>query len=663
MVTVALAITIFTSSVMVLSGLRSAPGAFAAGEGFVVSDNTAPTIFSSRISTEMVSALEAAPGITGASPEVFAFSSYNGASFVLRGVDIERLNETGPAFDDFYLAPGESTAPRSSALVGSNLLDRLGIDVPAYLPLVGSYSPKVELVKAVGHFSTGTSLDDELLVSLDVARFLSGMAKDTVSIIRVSADDPEWLASVLSPENARFTLYDLHTSKSETSPGESVSMSFKVRNWGGSRGSTVVQIFQSSALIGEEQVVLNGSSSITMERTLVFDELGEESMRVSIAGDFPVSLYANFTVVEPYLKVSAPSKVLLGGNLNVTVSRSSGQPASGALVTFASLSTYADTEGRASFVAVSSGSWTVRANLSGIVDGTAQVQVLDPSEYPDEFVPSIVDFTVLPEVLKESETAKCVLVVQNTGSRSGYFVVDVMVDALPHISINTSLAGMGSATVRFDLADLSPGTHTTQAGSFSRQVVVEPWIAENPDLVELVVRYGGTTSLSGYASIPIYQAAKISEGNVAVALFAIGTISALLSALAISSVYAKEIHESRRTLGILKTIGASRSAIWRLVFPQALASAIGGAAVGVVCGIVISSILTSSGVVWIFGHELASSLDPQLVLLIIAGTIAISLAAVLVPSVAASRESAIHSIRKGDADSEPASLSVEMLDD
>ena len=661
--TVALAITIFTSSVMVLSGLRSAPGAFAAGEGFVVSDNTAPTIFSSRISTEMVSALEAAPGITGASPEVFAFSSYNGASFVLRGVDIERLNETGPAFDDFYLAPGESTAPRSSALVGSNLLDRLGIDVPAYLPLVGSYSPKVELVKAVGHFSTGTSLDDELLVSLDVARFLSGMAKDTVSIIRVSADDPEWLASVLSPENARFTLYDLHTSKSETSPGESVSMSFKVRNWGGSRGSTVVQIFQSSALIGEEQVVLNGSSSITMERTLVFDELGEESMRVSIAGDFPVSLYANFTVVEPYLKVSAPSKVLLGGNLNVTVSRSSGQPASGALVTFASLSTYADTEGRASFVAVSSGSWTVRANLSGIVDGTAQVQVLDPSEYPDEFVPSIVDFTVLPEVLKESETAKCVLVVQNTGSRSGYFVVDVMVDALPHISINTSLAGMGSATVRFDLADLSPGTHTTQAGSFSRQVVVEPWIAENPDLVELVVRYGGTTSLSGYASIPIYQAAKISEGNVAVALFAIGTISALLSALAISSVYAKEIHESRRTLGILKTIGASRSAIWRLVFPQALASAIGGAAVGVVCGIVISSILTSSGVVWIFGHELASSLDPQLVLLIIAGTIAISLAAVLVPSVAASRESAIHSIRKGDADSEPASLSVEMLDD
>ena len=661
--TVALAIIIFTSSVSVLSGLRSAPGAFAAGEGFVVSDNSAPTIFSSRVNSEMVAALEAAPGITGASPEVFAFSSFDGVSFVLRGVDIERLNKTGPAFENFLLASGESMERRSSSLIGSNLLERLGIEIPTYLPLVGSYSSRVELVKVVGSYSTGTSLDDELLVSLEVARFLSGMAKDSVSIIRVSTDDPAWLAGVLSPENARFTLYDLHTSKSETSPGESISLSFKVRNWGGSRGNTTVQIFQSSSLIDQEEIVLNASSSTSVERSFAFEELGEESLRVSITGDFPVSLYANFTVVEPYLQVSAPSKVLLDGTFNVTVTRSSGEPASGSLVTFGSQNSYADSEGKVAFVADPTGTWIVRANLSGLLDGTASVEVLDPSAYPDEFIPSVVDFTVLPEVLKESESAKCVLVVQNAGSRSGYFVVDVMVDAQTHVSLSISLPGMGSSTVRFDLADLPPGTHTVQAGSFSREVRVEPWIAENPDLVELVVRYGGTTSLSAYASIPIYQAAKISEGNVAVALFAIGAISALLSALAISSVYAKEVHESRRRLGILRTIGASRSAVWRLVFPQALESGLAGAAVGVAFGVVISDTLSRSGVFMVFGHELSIQVDTQLLVLVLVAAVLICVSTAFVSALAASRESAIRSIKKLTPENTESVNSEQILDD
>jgi ABC-type lipoprotein release transport system permease subunit len=611
----------------------------------------------------MVEALEATPGITGASPEVFAFSSFDGVSFVLRGADIERLNKTGPSFETFYLSSGESMGPKASALVGSRLMERLGVDIPTYLPLVGSYSSRMEFVKLIGSFSTGTSLDDELLVSLDVARFLSGMAEDSVSIIRVSTDDPDWLAEVLSPENARFTLYDLHTSKGEASPGENVSISFKIRNWGGSPGSTTVQLFLYSSLIDEDEVALNASSSTSMERSFTFGELGTQSLRVSISGDFPVSLYANFTIVEPYLKVSAPSKVLLDDAFNVTVTESSGEPASGSLATFGTQSSYADADGRVSFIADVSGTWTVLANLSGLVDGTASVEVLDPSAFPDEFIPSVVDFSVLPEVMKESESAKCVLVVQNDGSRSGYFPIDVMVDAQLHTALNISLPAMGSVTVRFYLTNLSPGAHTVQAGSFSRGIVVESWIVENPDLVQLVIRYGGTTSLSASASIPIYQAAKISEGNVAVALFAIGAISALLSALAISSVYVKEIHESRRRLGILRTIGASRSAIWRLVFPQALESGLAGAAVGVALGVVISDTLSRSGVFMVFGHELSIQVDTQLLVLVLVGAVLICMSTAFVSALAASKESAIRSIKRlTPEDAEPAELKF-IIDD
>jgi len=642
---VALSMLIFTATASVLSGLRSAPEAFAANEGFVISDSTAPTIFSSRVSVDMVPALEGIPSITGASPEVFAFSSYEDVSFVVRGVELGRFNDTGPAFKEFSLIQGQSIACVNSALVGARLLDRLGMDAPYMLPLVGSYSSKMELVNVVGSYTTGSPLDDEMLVSLDVARFLSGMPTDKVSVVRVATDDPDWLAGVLSPANARFTLFDLHTSGGEVAIGESLPISVGVRNWGGAAGSVTVLFSEGARHLDEAVVALDASESKTVARSFVSEQLGERSIEISIHGDFPVTLYANFTVIEPYLTLSVPSKVLLGSVFNVSVTKSCGEPAEGALVTFGTQSAYTDASGTASLSASAAGTWTVRATMSGLTEASAAVQVQDPSAFPAEFLPTIVDFTVLPEVVKESESARGVLAVTNSGSLGGQFIAQILVDAQVLTTLNISLLGMSSETVRFDISGLAPGTHTVQAGSFSRLLVVESWIAENPDLVQLVVRYGGSTTLSSSASIPIYQAAKISEGNVSVALFAIGAISALLAALAIASIYSKEVHESRRTLGILRTIGASKRAIRRLIFPQALRSGLAGAAVGIVLGVLVVDSMSRSGLFMVFGHTLALELDLLLLLMVLLASVAISVGTALWCSMAASRESAIVSIR------------------
>jgi len=593
----------------------------------------------------MVSALEGAPGITGASPEVFAFSSYGGVSFVMRGVELDRLNSTGPSFREFSLAGGESAVLGNSALIGDRLLGRLGIEIPYTLPLVGSYSSRMEFVRVVGSFSTDSPLDDELLVSLDVARFLSGMSSDKVSIIRVATDDPDWLAGVLSPANARFTIFDLHTSKGEVAVGEDVSVSVGVRNWGGSAGSATVSFSEGAQSIAEVEVSLAPSQSSTVTRNFSSEQLGDRSIAVSVAGDFPVTLYANFTVIEPYLRLSAPAKVLLGSAFNVSVSKFSGDPAEGALVTFGSQSSVADAAGRVSFTVPTSGTWTVTAELSGLSSASATVQVQDPSAFPSEFLPSIVDFSVLPEVIKESEPARCVLTVSNGGSVAGWFEAQVLVDAEEYSIVNVSLAGMSSATIRFELSGISPGSHVVQAGTFSRQLVVESWIADNPDLVQLVIRYGSSTSLSTSASIPIYQAAKISEGNVSAALFAIGAVSALLAALAIVSIYSREIHESRRKLGILRTIGASSGQLRRLVFGQALPTGLAGAAIGIGLGVLVSYVLSEYGVFAIFGHQLSIDFDPQILVIVFLSSVAISVAAALVSSQTASRESVVSSIR------------------
>jgi len=659
-VVITLAIMIFTTTAAVLSGLRSAPNAFVADEGFAISSSSAPTIFSSHVDVSMVGALETLPKITGASPEVFAFSSWNGKSFVLRGVVLEKLNATGPAFEKLELTGSHPPGERASALVGTRLYERLGVSLPYTIPVVGSYSSKMELLNIVGWFETDSPLDDEMLVSLDVARFLSGMSSDKVSIIRVATSDPEWLSSLLSPQGARFTLFDLLSQRTFAAVGEEVGVSVGIRNWGTEKGSVNISFKEGSNSIGEIGRTLNASESDRVLQMVSFDSLGPHTVEASISGEFPVRLTINVTIVEPYLRIAVPTKVALGGALSVRVTTFLGEPAIGATVTFGSKTNSTDSFGNATFLADQIGAVQATANMTGFADAHATVTVVDPSTYPAEFQPSVISFTLSPERMKESESATGVVVVSNNGSLPGTFNLTVLVDSGPYTILSISLDGLESKSVTFKVKDISTGTHTIQVATFAAELTIEPWFADNPDYVQLVMRYSGSSSLFSAGSVPIYQAAKISEGNVSVALFAIGATSALLALLAITSVFSKEIHEGRRRLGILKTIGASRAAIRKLVFPQALENSLGGAALGIAFGVIITDMLSRSGVFVLFGHQFQLSLDAGLLVLLLLGAVAISVSSALASAMIAVRETTIRSIKKLQEE-EPEPIDVKKL--
>ncbi|MCJ7607774.1 MAG: hypothetical protein MUO94_08025, partial [Thermoplasmata archaeon] len=172
-VVVMLAITIFTATSSVLSGLYTAPASFSSSGDFVIMSEDAPTIFSSQVEVGLAAALMSVENVTGAWPEIIALSTWNGVSFVLRGTDLEAfmpvLAESSPSTPELAGIPIE----RTSAVVGARLLDRLDIEVPTVLPVTGSYSSRIEFVGVMGSFETGSYLDDELLVSLEVARHLT----------------------------------------------------------------------------------------------------------------------------------------------------------------------------------------------------------------------------------------------------------------------------------------------------------------------------------------------------------------------------------------------------------------------------------------------------------------------------------------------------------
>jgi len=594
----------------------------------------------------MVNALEALPEVTGVSPEVFAFSSWNGKSFVIRGVVLDKLNATGPDFKKFMLTGTTSVQARESALIGARLQDRLGLSLPCALPVVGSYSSKIEFLNVVGRFETGSSLDDEILASLEVARFLSGMSSDKVSIIRVATSDPEWLSNLLSPEGPRFVLFDLLSQKTYAAVEEEVGLSVGVRNWGTEKGSINISFFDGDNGLAEVSATLNASQTDRIAQTVNFDTLGLHTVNVSIGGDFPVTLSINITVVDPYLRLAAPSKVALGENFTVKVTTHQGSPREGAKVTFGSQTNFTDPYGNTTLLADQVGTFQVTANTTGYADARATVMVQDPSTYPPEFQPSIVSFTLSPGSIRETESATGVIVLENNGSLPGNASVTVLVDSAPYLTVSVYLDGLESKSFTFKVSRISAGTHSVQVGSFANELVVVPWYAENPDFVQIVMRYSSSSSLFSAGSLPIYQAAKISEGNVSIALFAIGATAGLLALLAITSVFSKEIHEARRRLGILKTIGASRAAIRKIVFPQALENSLGGAALGVAFGVIITDMLSSSGVFVLFGHQFQLDLNTGLLILLLAGAVVISVASALASAMMAVRETTIRSIRR-----------------
>lgn len=670
MAVIALSVMIFTATTSVLVGLRDAPAAFAASEGYVIASADAPTIFSSRVDMDMVYVLEGMENITGVSPEVFAFSSWDGHSFVVRGVEWGRIVNVTPSLV-LQLAGDEDNVTSGCALLGSRLADRLDMSLPSIVPLAGSYSSKVELVRVAGTFRSDSPLDDEMLVSSEVARALSGMAGDEASVIRVSTSQPAWLEAMLAPESARFAIHDLSVSESQLVPDEECQVGVGVRNWGAERGSVTVLFADNGAVFHEAHVELNASSGISVSVVYSSDEMGDHEISASVSGDFPVSISVSVHVVDPYLVASHPQTVLLGSFLELSLVTYSGEPAPGVTVTLSDpspSSNETDSSGTCSLLADEPGEFALAFDATGTefegmaVHGSETlVQVTDPSSLPPGFLPVVTGLELVPESVKEGDPLTAVVTVENEGALSGSADVELFLDGTLHSTMAVALGPAEGAVVSFELQDLSPGSHTVQAGDLSGVVDVSPWYVDDPDLVNLVIRYGGSTTLSSASAIPIYQAARLSEGNVSLALFALGTVAALLASLAIISVFSKEISEGRKRLGILRALGASRGRIRTLVFREGLVMSLAGSAIGVASGLLVAIVLVRSDAFVVFGHVLEFGVSIDIIVLTLVGAVLISLASALVSAELAVRESAMSSIRDLPEEDGPGPDASELL--
>ena len=173
--------------------MPAVPSQVLAGDVFAVTQGTGRY----SINESLVQNLSAQPWARAVSPEIFAPGTLGGSAVVVRGV-----NATAFLAVDGASGSVPATLPPVWALAGSGLASRLGLSVGEELTLVGSAIPRLDVVPLMGLFRSATASNDELLVDLPTARFLTGIPSPLYQTIRVKTSDSAALVAFLQERGA-----------------------------------------------------------------------------------------------------------------------------------------------------------------------------------------------------------------------------------------------------------------------------------------------------------------------------------------------------------------------------------------------------------------------------------------------------------------------------
>ncbi|KXA91661.1 hypothetical protein AKJ57_00485 [candidate division MSBL1 archaeon SCGC-AAA259A05] len=159
------------------------------------------TPFSGLVPSRMASRASGLSGVETVSPEVIVSTIIDGEPVFVRGImpkkflslsKIEVIRGSELEYGDL-----------NSALVGRELADRLDLD-PGDRTVIGSaMADRYSILEVEGIHSSGTALDDEILVPLYQGQWLRGIGHDRLTMMRVEYD-----RGVTSAEDLRRELVD-----------------------------------------------------------------------------------------------------------------------------------------------------------------------------------------------------------------------------------------------------------------------------------------------------------------------------------------------------------------------------------------------------------------------------------------------------------------------
>ncbi len=188
---------VFSSSIPMLLGIQSTPNDVFGGDIMTISQVNSTTSLTSDLALE----LNMGENII-ASPEIYAFCMIMDNPVITRGVIIDRYLE---------LEGGEiieGTVPSNEFVVlGDALAQRTGLKVGDKFIFTGSARPAIYQLQVDAIYTSSNSADD-MLISLEEARYLAGLGVDSVSAIRVKTTNQTALIEELEEKDDQIIISD-----------------------------------------------------------------------------------------------------------------------------------------------------------------------------------------------------------------------------------------------------------------------------------------------------------------------------------------------------------------------------------------------------------------------------------------------------------------------
>ena len=168
-VAASLSLVIFSATISVLIGIGTAQDSLIGNpDAYVIMSKGSESILNSMLETRLANQLRENGFADNVSPEIFAFAEIEGKAIIVRGVEFDSFMAVEKAK---LIQSGSMPVNSYQGLIGSRLAERLHAKIGDRFPLVGSYNPSIAEVEIVGIFESSTPVEDEMIVSLQLARF------------------------------------------------------------------------------------------------------------------------------------------------------------------------------------------------------------------------------------------------------------------------------------------------------------------------------------------------------------------------------------------------------------------------------------------------------------------------------------------------------------
>jgi ABC-type lipoprotein release transport system permease subunit len=577
--------------VLVVSALGAAAPLFAA-EGVTVTESGAAHPIASDVPEGYADGLRAT-GVA-ASPEILAFSVVDGRPFLTRGAEVDAFLNVS----DAELRTGRRPTSADEALIGADLARQLGVAPGDAVTLGGSTQPGVARVTVVGTFAAPGGVDDQLLVSLPVARTLSGAAPGSVQFVRTDR----------VPEGGDGEVSVLAASVPGRVVGTgTVPVELTLLNAGDAERTVTVELVVDGRPV-ERSVTVGPGGRTTRTLSVPVDGTGTHEIRVA-------GRMTTVTVVDPASLVidGLPDAAPPNSSPRVTVRRASGEAVANATVTVGDRTVRTDEDGRVAVPMGATGETTVTVS-AGEQSVTRTVAVR--SSATRTLVADLATAPAQPTVL---DGVRATVTLRNPWAEP--------------LTRRVEIRGGGSQTTR--AVRVPPGETRTVAHDVGRlpagEHTVTATVGEGTR-AESTVRVGGSDRLASAVATRgtagttgLGRSVETVLGNLQVVVALLVALAGLTCAGTITVAFSQAVRRRRRTLGVHRATGASGRRVVRLVLGDALKLGTVATALALVAGTLAAAALSATGWLTFYGVRVGLSLSPALVAGLAVGSLALVL--------------------------------------